>query len=56
MDRRACILTKCKVSKGLNKSKEVPSFEGTKLKFVENRDELLAVNVSEVDHLLGKKT
>jgi hypothetical protein len=36
MDRRACILSKCKVSKGPNKSKEILSFEGTKQKFVEN--------------------
>jgi hypothetical protein len=41
---------------GHNKSKEIPSIEGTSQKFVENRSELLSVNVSEVDHLLGKET
>jgi hypothetical protein len=54
MDRRACILSKCKVLKGPNKSKEILSFEGTNQKFVENRDQLLSVNVSQVYNLLGK--
>jgi hypothetical protein len=56
MHRGVCNLPKCKVSKVQNNSKEILPFEGTKQKFVENRDQLLSINVSEVDNLLGKET
>jgi hypothetical protein len=38
----------------LNKSFEVARFKGKSGKFVDNRQELLSLNVSEVDYLLGK--
>ena len=41
------------IDKFLKRSEEVPEFKDTVGKVVENREELLAIDTSSVDYLLG---
>jgi hypothetical protein len=44
------------IDKFLKKSEEVPEFKDKVIKVVENREELLAIDTSSVDYLLGKSS
>jgi hypothetical protein len=41
------------IDKFLKRSEEVPEFKDKVIKVVENREELLAIDTSSVDYLLG---
>ena len=43
------------IAKFLRKSEEVPDFAGKTGKFVENREQLMSIDVANTDYLLGRK-